>query len=308
MLRLDANATPLALPERELVDAMGAMFDRAARGEATAPQRVHLDLPGGGVLLLMPAYDAKHTLLKTVTVHAANARGRLPVVQGEVVLMDTTTGRRLMQLDGAALTARRTAALSAAGLQRLGRTGSTRLLLIGAGVQAAMHARFFLKMWPLTELLIASRDDTKAQALAQALRDENLRSVVRIGVTQDVQAAALRAQVIITATNSATPVLHGPVNPRASIVAVGSYRASMAELSPDVVQACSVVVVDSLTNATHEAGDLIQAGVDWARVIDLSAAGLLPTDLPGPVLLKTVGHALWDLAAAQLAWEQVRPG
>jgi 1-piperideine-2-carboxylate/1-pyrroline-2-carboxylate reductase [NAD(P)H] len=323
MLRLDAQATAAALPERELVDAMTAMFDRMARSEAHAPPRVHLNLPGGGVLLLMPAHDAHHTVLKTVTVHAGNAapadpaahqagatpRRRLPVVQGEAVLMNTATGERLVQIEGATLTARRTAALSMAGLKRLGRDHATRMLIIGAGVQAAMHARFFLKLWPLAQLQISSRDRSKAHALAQALQKEHLRSAVRIEAIDaalDLPTATQRADLIVTATNSATPVLHAALRPSATIVAVGAYRASMAELAPELVQSCRTIVVDAMANASHEAGDLLQAGVDWSTVTELSQWPR-PAEPAGPVLLKTVGHALWDLAAAELAWQHVKP-
>ncbi len=315
MMRLDARATAQALPERELVDALLAMFDRAARGEVQAAPRVHIDLqegvPGGGVLLLMTAHGPDLTVLKTVTVHAANVRegSRLPAVQAEVLLMNTRTGERLLQIDGATLTARRTAALSAAGLERLGRTRATRMLLVGAGVQAAAQARCFLKLWPLTRLTIHARNPAKAQALAQALEREHLRSAVRIDATGgsvgELQAEARHADLIVTATNATDPVLDAPVNPRASIVALGAYRASMAELSPALVKACRTIVVDAMVNASHEAGDLLRAGVDWSAVTELAFAAPLHEDVAGPVLLKTVGHALWDLAAAEVAWGQV---
>jgi ornithine cyclodeaminase/alanine dehydrogenase-like protein (mu-crystallin family) len=331
MMRLDARATAEALPERELVDALLAMFDRAARGDVQAAPRVHVDLPGGGVLLLMPAHGPELTVLKTVTVHPGNARahgttsgatsgsengnasGRsLPVVQAEVTVMNTRTGERLMQLEGATLTARRTAALSAAGLERLGRNQATRMLLVGAGAQAAAHARCFLKLWPLTRLTIHARNPTKSRALVQALEREHLRSAVILhptgGSVGELQAEARQSDLIVTATSSATPVLDMPVNPRASIVALGAYRASMAELSPALVRACATIVVDAMVNASHEAGDLLQAEVDFGRVLELSQAGARAADQTGPVLLKTVGHGLWDLAAAELAWEQVRPG
>jgi 1-piperideine-2-carboxylate/1-pyrroline-2-carboxylate reductase [NAD(P)H] len=329
MMRLDARATAQALPERELADALLVMFDRAARGEVQAAARVHVDLPGepssadpsnpgdppanpsnSGVLLLMPACGPDFTVLKTVTVHAANAReGRLPVVQADVVLMNTRTGERLLQIDGATLTARRTAALSAAGLERLGRTQATRMLLVGAGVQAAAQARCFLKLWPLARLTIHARNPAKARALAQALEREHLRSGVRIDATGgsagELQVEARHADLIVTATSATTPVLDAPVNPRASIVALGAYRASMAELSPSLVKACRTIVVDSMINASREAGDLLQAGIDWSGVTELAQAAPLAEGGEGPVLLKTVGHALWDLAAAEVAWGQV---
>ena len=186
-------------------------------------------------------------------------------------------------------------------------------------------------MWPLARLTIHARNPAKARALAQALEREHMRSGVRIDATGgsvgELQVEARHADLIVTATSASTPVLDAPVHPRASIVALGAYRASMAELSPGLVKACRTIVVDSLANATNEAGDLLQAGIDWSRVSELvqlppptgqagqgpssgqlfedGAGTTSPEAAEGPVLLKTVGAALWDLAAAELAWSQV---
>lgn len=60
----------------------------------------------------MPAMDEDLTITKLVTVHRSNAERDLPTIQGEVVVIRTETGGRLGILDGATVTARRTAALS----------------------------------------------------------------------------------------------------------------------------------------------------------------------------------------------------
>ena len=62
------------------------------------------------------------------------------------------------------------------------------------------------------------------------------------------------------------------------------------------------VVVDCLAGARHEAGDLIQAQIDWSKVRelpDILAHGFVQQPLL-PVY-KTVGQAAWDLAAARVA-------
>jgi hypothetical protein len=88
MRTLNAAETAAALPYGALVEALLQMFERERRGEAHAAPRTSVPLAGGGVLLLMPAADARFAALKTVTVHAGNAAIGLPVVQGEVTLMD----------------------------------------------------------------------------------------------------------------------------------------------------------------------------------------------------------------------------
>jgi 1-piperideine-2-carboxylate/1-pyrroline-2-carboxylate reductase [NAD(P)H] len=62
-------------------------------------------------------------------------------------------------------------------------------------------------------------------------------------------------------------------------------------------------VVDTLAGCKAEAGDLLQAGVDWARVVELKDAA--PVGTQKPAVFKSVGSALWDLAAARCAWKQL---
>ncbi len=106
--------------------------------------------------------------------------------------------------------------------------------------------------------------------------------------------------LIVTATSSRAPVLPVAIRRDAFIAAIGSYQPGMVEIPPALVQR-SQIYVDTLSGAQTEAGDLIAAGIDWAQVKPLAAA--LDTEPPpdGPVLFKSVGHALWDLAAARLA-------
>ena len=78
----------------------------------------------------------------------------------------------------------------------------------------------------------------------------------------------------------------------------------MAELPPALLHA-RAIVVDDIEGARHEAGDLIQAGVDWGNVRALgdilAGNAAAPPGQPAcaPVF-KTVGQAAWDLAAARV--------
>jgi 1-piperideine-2-carboxylate/1-pyrroline-2-carboxylate reductase [NAD(P)H] len=295
MRTLNAAETAAALPYGALVEALLQMFERERRGEAHAAPRTCVPLAAGGVMLLMPAADLRFAVLKTVTVHAGNAAQGLPVVQGDVTLMDAANGNRLLGMDGNVLTARRTAALSLAGAMRAGRRSGARMLLIGAGVQALAHAEAFAEVWGVQRLQVHARSQAHSEALAQHMR---ARGVDASAIT-DPAAAAAEADVIVATTNSCDPVVPSQLRPDATVIAIGAYRADMAEVPPEVVRRCAVFV-DTLEGARAEAGDLIQADVDWSAVQAFASASPVAADRP--VLVKTVGHALWDLAAAQLAY------
>jgi len=251
----------------------------------------------------MPATDDEITITKLVTVHAHNTAEGLPSVQAEVLVFDTRTGRRLLWLDGVTVTARRTAALSLLAAQMLAPNLAGPLLIVGAGTQGRTHLEAMTQGLGVRQVYIASRDLAHAEDLATYARS--------LGI--DAQAVSRPADVlaqtplIVTATTSATPVLPADLRSDAFVAAVGAFQPDRAELPPDLVRAARIFV-DTLEGAKAEAGDLILAGVDWARVTSLEEAIALPRPLDGPVVFKSVGHALWDLAAARLAWSNLGIG
>lgn len=293
MLVLDAEQTRQRLPYAALLPALESALRRLAAGAIQAPERHSLSLPLGGRYLVMPAADARLAISKLITVHPGNPALGLAAIRGQLLVTDARDGAALALLDGPTVTARRTAALSLLGMQRLQPRPIRRVALIGAGVQAAEHARALHEMLGV-EIAISSRDPLRTAALVAALSAEGVAAVA----CADAAAALQGAQVVITATTSRSPVLPETLDDETLIVAIGAFMPEMAELPPALVHARQVVV-DTLEGARHEAGDLIQAGVDWAAVKPL--VDCLQTAPAGALVFKTVGHAAWDLAAAGVA-------
>lgn len=286
--------TALRLPYPALAEALAAILAAKRERRAAAPERLHLALPGGGVLLVMPAADEEIAMTKLATVHPANAAAGLPTLQGEVVVMEAVNGRRLGILDGPALTARRTAALSLLAAKLLAPSFGP-LLLVGAGTQARAHLEAFRDGLGLSEVFISSRTPESADTLASYATELGLKAYT---VAHPADALPM-CPLVVTATTSLTPVLPETVRDDAFIAAVGAYRRTMTELPPRLVQRCRLYA-DTLEGCRAEAGDLIQAHVDFSTVTPLEQALTLPRPDSGPVLFKSVGHALFDLAAAKL--------
>lgn len=296
---LDAAATHALLPYPALAASLEAVLRARRAGATHAPPRLAVPLPDGAVLLLMPATDGELAITKLVTVHPGNDARGLPSIQAEVLVLEARTGRRLLLLEGAAVTARRTAALSLLAAQRLAPVPAGPLLVVGAGVQARAHLEALAAGLGVREAYIAARTPAHAAALAAHARRQGL-------TAQDVatpEEVLDRAPLIVTATTSRAPVLPDRVREDVLVIAVGAYQPTMAELPPALVRRARLYV-DTLEGAQAEAGDLIQAGVDWAQVTPLEQALDGPRPERGPVIFKSVGHALWDLAAARLARQQ----
>lgn len=294
-----AAETHALLPYVGLADALREVLRASEAGTVAAPARQAVALAEGGTLLLMPATGAELGIVKLVTVHPGNAARGWPSVQGEVLVLDAATGERLYLLDGAAVTARRTAALSLLAAQMLAPRRDGVLLIIGTGVQGRAHLDAFTEGLGITQVVIASRTLEHAEALAAYARGRGLDAQA----VADPAERSAEATLIVTATTSAQPVLPAQLREDVFIAAVGAYRPEMAEIPTAVVARCRIYV-DTLDGAQHEAGDLIQADVRWSDVTPLRAD--LPRPSAGPILFKSVGHALWDLAAAQLVHREVR--
>ena len=83
-------------------------------------------------------------------------------------------------------------------------------------------------------------------------------------------------------------------------VGVGAFKPEMCEIG-EVTLSGSALYADEPEGAKHEAGDFIQAKVDWSLVKSLANALKDSPDVTRLVVFKTVGTAAWDLATARVA-------
>ena len=294
---LDATATAARLPWTFLADEIAALL---RDDTVSVPARSVLPLPGGGSLFVMPATDGTVAMTKLITLTPANAGTGRPAIQGDVVVFDIATGVRSLVLDGPTVTARRTAAASLLAAHHLAQVPTGPLLIVGAGVQGLAHAQAFVEGLGVRDVWVASRRAASANALAAQVRALGC----EVRTVADADAALPHCPLVAVCTPAQAVVLSSPPRPDAFIAAVGAFTPAMAELAPSLCRHVAEhgrIVVDA-EDAAHEAGDLLQAGLDVARLPtlrDVVRTGIAAR--PGPVLFKSCGWAGWDLAAARLA-------
>jgi len=297
---LSPAQTAARLPYPALAQEIGALLRDPA---VQVPPRLVQPLPGGGSLFVMPALDGRIAITKLITYTPANVGTARPAIQGDVVVFDVASGERRLILDGPTITARRTAAVSLLAAQTLAPNTAGPLLIVGAGVQGRAHLEAFAAGLDVQEVLLASRSTASAHALADHAQTLGLRATV----VTDPNAALADCPLVVTCTPASGVVLRTSPRPDAFIAAVGAFTPQMVELSPDLcrhIAAHGTVVVDT-RDADHEAGDLLQAGLDVASFATLQDVQPKQKDqkdrTQGPVLFKSCGWAGWDLAAARLA-------
>ncbi|MFE2165787.1 ornithine cyclodeaminase family protein [Streptomyces sp. NPDC059447] len=272
------------------------------------PQRTALPVPGGGELLLMPAASAAYAGVKIAGVAPGNPARGLPRITGSYLLLDGPTLNPLALLDGAALTALRTPAVSALALRRLLPAGRPlRLVLFGSGPQAYGHLEAVLAVRELAQVVVVARNTEGAERLAGHARRLGLPQA-RTGTPKDVADADL----VVCCTTAREPLFDGSlIRPGATVVAVGSHEPTARETDTALVRRAAVYV-ESRAAALREAGDLLVPEAEGAigpghitgTLADL-VAGRLPPGGPQscPQLFKSVGMAWEDLAVAVALFE-----
>jgi len=294
----DAKKTAALLPYRELAEAVVSVLKAYEEGQIFAPPRTQHRLPRGGALLFMAAWADDIGIVKRVGVHP----GQAETVQAELTVFDAESGVPRLLLEGKTLTARRTAALTLAAAMHLAPAPKGPLLLVGAGRQARAHLEALAGQLGTRKVWIASRGRERAEKLLARARELGLEGAI---VNQPEEVLP-EARLIVTATTSEVPLFEDRVASDAFVAAIGAFTPEAAELPPELVRR-AYVVVDTLEGAQSEAGDLIKAGVDWERVVPLKTA--LSRKTPqGPVVFKSVGHAIFDLAAARVALQRLGAG
>ena len=303
---LDAKATAKLLPWTALADEIEQLLQQLQNSSSVSvPPRIVMPMGKDGSLFCMPATDGELAMTKLISFTPGNAGSGRPTIQGDIVVFDVATGQRQLILDGPTVTARRTAAVSLLAARRLAAQPQGPLLIIGAGVQGSAHLQAFAAGLGTREVWVHSRSSASAQALVAQAQAMGLQAKQ----VSDLTDAVRHCPLIVTCTPAQAVVLTEAPHPDAFVCAVGAFTPQMVELAPELCHHFlqhGQVVVDT-EDAGHEAGDLLQAGIDIAALPTL--AKVVQQDWPrpqGPVLFKSCGWGGWDLAATRLALRQHR--
>ncbi|MGE8059178.1 ornithine cyclodeaminase family protein [Pseudomonas sp. NPDC089547] len=267
--------------------------------------------------LFMPAYLPEQPTLgiKVSSFHASNRARGLPAVNGAVLLIEPGTGRLLAMLDSAALTAIRTSAMSALATDKLCPLRRLNLAVIGAGTQAAAHARAMAAVRELGQVRIFSRRLEQSVALAQRL---SIELCLPIEAVDSLRAALADADIICTTTSHSSPtplITSDLLKPFAHINAVGGSTLAACEIDPRLL-ADALVHVDHLHSARHESGEIARAlataVISEGEIRQISNLVIEPTvpitQKPKWSYFRNVGHASQDMVVAACIYETASAG
>jgi len=301
------------LPMAECVDVMADMFRALGEGEALFPQRSVMWLPDQrGALGMMPSWLGEPPALgaKVVSVFPGNSETRYESHQGAVLLFETANGCLQAIIDAGAVTAIRTAAVSALATRLLAREEAGDLAILGSGTQAGMHLAAMQAVRPIRRVRVWSRTSGHARRFAESASE---RYGVEVMPMDDARDAVDAADLVCTVTGAKEPVLQGEwLAPGVHVNAVGASVPPFRELDTAAVVR-SRLFVDRRASALAEADDvripLRDKTIDEDHIQGELADLVLErvggrTDPNGITLFKSVGLAVEDLAAARRVYER----
>ena len=309
MLVLSGTQVQSLLDLDQLVDAVEAAMIDLSNGRASMPARVAAVVPvRQGMLAAMPAFLPSAGALTTKLVSLFPENAVRPTHQALICCFDPETGTPLAIMDGAYVTALRTAAASALASRLLARPGSRVVAVIGTGVQALTHARMLTRLSGVQVVRIGGRNPLRVQHIV----DELVAGGVPAEAADSIEDAVRSADIVCAASHTDRPVVRYEwLGPGTHVNSVGYNAAGEGEVDMATI-ANSLVVVESRNSALAappsgavELRRAIDQGLldpDW--VIELGEVAADPStgriEDSQLTLYKSVGVAVQDAAAAAL--------
>ncbi|WP_198169857.1 ornithine cyclodeaminase family protein [Agromyces laixinhei] len=302
---IDGDAARAALPLRDAIDAVArvlAVIDADAQ-----PARTSTAL-SRGQFLLMPGELGEFAGCKVLTVAEPGLAQAPERIQGMMLLFDARSLAPVAVLDGAALTALRTPAVSAAIVDLVTPADASTVAVFGTGPQARAHIEAIRAIRPVARTFVVGRTADRTAAAAAKWSDHRL---AVIPARPDIVA---ECDIVVCATTAAAPVLtSGSIGPRTTVVAVGSHEPHRREL-PGELLGRSQVLVEGRRVALSEAGDVIMAiaegELDESDLVTFRdiATGSAEIAFDKPRVVKTCGMVWQDvvIAAAVAARRGIR--
>jgi len=229
-----------------------------------------------------------------------------------VGLFDGKSGDLLTLMRADYLGQVRTGAASGLATRCMARADAQTVGLFGTGKQARTQLLAVAHVRSLTKASVYSPNEGHRRLFAAEMSGE---LGIEVEPVAQPQLAATNQDIVITATTSREPVLHGDwLSPGTHLNVIGSNFLGKAEIDAATVRRCAVIVVDNKDQARMEAGDFVKALEDgalhWSDVTELQfvlvgrrAGREHPEDI---TLFKSVGIALEDVAVAGRVYEAAK--
>jgi ornithine cyclodeaminase/alanine dehydrogenase-like protein (mu-crystallin family) len=295
LLFIDEEQVRAVLSYDELITAIRQALVDFSAGRVVQPLRTVMSITQhAGWFAVMPAVYGNVMGAKMVTFYPRNVDKGKHTHLAMIQLFRADTGEPLAILDGRLITEMRTAAVSAVAIDFLARPSAKVLGILGSGVQARSHVRALSRVRKFEEIRVWSRSEGNARRFAEEVG----------GQVMTAEEVVSSADVVLTLTSSPEPVLLGRwLKKDAMVCAVGAVTPDRRELDEEAMR--GAVVVESREAAMRESGDILLAEAQVTVEIGELLQGAALDRRDRPVIFKSVGIAIEDVAAAKLVYDRI---
>jgi len=298
LLFFDEDQVRAVLSYDELIPVIRQALMDFSAGRAVQPLRTVMSVTAHtGWFAVMPAVYGDVMGTKVVTFYPGNADRGKHTHQAVIQLFRADTGEPLSIMDGRLITEMRTAAVSAVAVDLLARPETKVLGILGSGVQARSHVQALSRVRKFEEIRVWSRSEGNARRFAEEVGAQ----------VTTAEEAVSGADVVLTLTSSPEPVLFGRwLKKDAMVCAVGAVTPNRRELDDEAMH--GAVVVESREAALREPGDILLAKAEVSAEIGELLQGKQLDRRDRPVVFKSVGIAIEDVASAKLVHDRISEG
>jgi ornithine cyclodeaminase/alanine dehydrogenase-like protein (mu-crystallin family) len=304
------------LPMQDCIDVMDQALAAFQRGDLHQPLRtIYMPPEATGLLGWMPAHRSGQNSIygmKLISIVPENPKRGIDSHQGVVMLMDGLTGIPQALMNASAITAIRTAAVSAVATRLLARDDAHSLAIIGTGVQARRHLEAIPLVRQIERVRIAGRTPERARLFVQSVQSS---FPFAIEAAENAESAVRDADIVVTATNSREPVLqHSWLAPGTHLNVIGASMRTHREIDTETL-AAATYIVDSKESVINEAGEYwlaLEQGAIQPSHIRAELGELLLNSMPARTsneeltIFRSLGLAIEDICAAQFLLERAR--
>jgi len=196
--------------------------------------------------------------VKVISDFYENEKRSLTRMTGIVALFDGATGHPRAVMEAGYLTDLRTGAGTGLAARHLARRDSRTVAIIGAGRVARNQLAALAEVFALERVFVSTRSARRAEDFVRRMKAAGGRIPESIEIVESRDSAVRRADIVVAATTSETPVFSGTwLKPGTFVASVGAYEPTSREVDSETIRRASKLVIDSRTDCLDHAGDLM---------------------------------------------------
>jgi alanine dehydrogenase len=294
----------------ECIEVIDSLFKNIE--DTQMPPKVYMNIPNGD-FRAMPAIVGNTAGIKWCGVHLDETGTKRKInIFAKILINDVEGGSLLAMLDGEALTAIRTAAVTGVATNYLAPRHAKTAAFIGCGNQTRRQIEAVLSVRDIKTIKLYDLSEERANTLKEDLNYLQVRQAepVNVLVCDDLEDCLWDSDIVTTLTPSRDPFIkHRYLKPVVHINAVGADADGKRELHPCVLAGVDLVSYDEWVQCSHS-GEIQYSktprrGQIWSP-LSLIINGTTEIASAKQTLFDATGLAIEDVATARYIYDKFK--